>query len=150
MSNPTIEQRKDKNKEALLERLRKTPIVQYACGRENVSRATYYRWRKDDPEFAKATDNAIKHGSDLVNDLAEAKLLEAIKDRNMTGIIFWLKHHHPMYATKVEVTAKIKNEIEELSPEQQEVVEQALKLASLTPTNPETYDEQQSITPTTS
>ena len=139
MSNQTIEQRKEKNKEALLERLRKTPIVQYACGRENVSRATYYRWRKEDPEFAKATDEAIEHGSGLVNDMAEAKLLDAIKDRNMTAIIFWLKHHHPMYATKVEVTAKLKREIKELSPEQQAIVEKALELASLTP-NEETHD----------
>ena len=71
--------------------------------------------------------------------MAEAKLLDAIKDRNMTAIIFWLKHHHPMYATKVEVTAKLKREIKELSPEQQAIVEKALELASLTP-NEETHD----------
>ena len=47
----TIEKRQSKNKEQLLEILKKTPIVQIACEKAGVGRATYYRWRKDDPRI---------------------------------------------------------------------------------------------------
>ncbi len=121
----------DKNKGLLIEQLKKTPIVQVACGKINISRATYYRWRKDDQEFAKTTDEAITEGSLLVNDIAESQLMSAIKDKNLTAIIFWLKHHHPSYATKVEVTARLKADNEVLTPEQEALVTKALKLATL-------------------
>jgi len=39
----TIEKRQSKNKEQLLEILKKTPIVQIACEKAGVGRATYYR-----------------------------------------------------------------------------------------------------------
>lgn len=121
----------DKNRELLLEQLKKTPIVQVACGKINISRATYYRWRKDDQEFAKTADEAITEGALLVNDIAESQLMSAIKDKNLTAIIFWLKHHHPSYATKVEVTARLKADNEVLTPEQESLVTKALKLAAL-------------------
>ena len=77
-------------------------------------------------------------GSQLVNDLAEAQLISAIKDKNLTAIIFWLKSHHQAYATRVEVNAHLKSVPEELTAEQAEIVLQALQLARLTPaTDPE-------------
>ncbi len=39
--------------------LKKTPIVQVACERSSVGRATYYRWKKDDADFAKQADEAL-------------------------------------------------------------------------------------------
>lgn len=131
--NKAIEERKLEEKRRIIEQLRKTPIVQIACEKSGVSRATYYRWRKDDDEFIKNTDQAISEGSLLVNDMAESKLMSAIRDKNLTAIIFWLKHHHPLYATKIEVTAKLKADNEVLTPEQEELVTKALKLASLIP-----------------
>lgn len=120
-------------KERLIEQLKKTPIVQIACEKAEISRATYYRWRKEDKEFAKITDEALSEGATLVSDIAESQLLSLIKDKNLTAIIFWLKHHHASYTTRVEVNAKIQQSIEELTPEQQEVVTKALRLASLAP-----------------
>lgn len=129
----TIEKRQSKNKEQLLEILRKTPIVQIACEKAGVGRASYYRWRKEDTDFAQQSDQALLDGSLLVNDMAESQLMSAIKDKNMTAIIFWLKHHHPAYATKVEVTTTTKDKEIYLTDEQKELLNKALEMAALVP-----------------
>lgn len=129
----TIEKRQSKNKEQLLEILKKTPIVQIACEKAGVGRATYYRWRKEDSEFAKESDQALLDGSLLINDMAESQMMSAIKDKNMTAIIFWLKHHHPAYATKIEITASNKNQDIVLTDEQKELLNKALEMAALIP-----------------
>ena len=129
----TIEKRQSKNKEQLLEILKKTPIVQIACEKAGIGRATYYRWRKEDPEFAKVSDQALLDGSLLINDMAESQMMSAIKDKNMTAIIFWLKHHHPAYATKIEITASNKNQDIVLTDEQKELLNKALEMAALIP-----------------
>ena len=122
-----------KVKEQLIEHLKKTPIIQIACEKSGIGRATYYRWKKEDKEFSDKADESIEESSALVNDIAESQLMSAIKNQNMTAIIFWLKHHHPAYATKVEVTARLKADNEILTPEQEILVTRALKLASLLP-----------------
>jgi len=131
--NETIVKRQKVKKELLLEKLRKTPIVQVACQKAGVGRATYYRWRKKDPKFAREANVALEEGASLINDMAESQLLSAIRDQNMTAIIFWLKHHHSTYATKVEITSSNKHIVEELTPEQEIVVRKALELAALIP-----------------
>lgn len=136
----TIEKRQLKNKELLLELLKKTPIVQIACEKIGVGRATYYRWRKEDPDFTKQSDQALLDGSLLVNDMAESQLMSAIKDKNMTGIIFWLKHHHPAYATRVEVTTNNKNQDIELTDEQKALLNKALEMVELAPPEKEEHE----------
>ena len=136
----TIEKRQSKNKELLLELLRKTPIVQIACEKVGIGRATYYRWRKEDPEFIKQSDQALLDGNLLVNDMAESQLMSAIKDKNMTGIIFWLKHHHPAYATRVEVTTNNKNQDIELTDEQKALLNKALEMVALAPPEKEEHE----------
>ena len=123
--------KKDKTKEILLEQLRKTPIVQIACEKIGVSRATYYRWRKEDGEFKKATDEAISDGEMLITDMSESQLISLIRDKNFAAIQLWLRHHHPKYTNKVEVTGNLNVKEEPLTPEQEELVEKALKLAGL-------------------
>lgn len=129
----TIQKRQSGDKKKIIEHLRKTPIVQIACEKSGVSRATYYRWRKDDIEFAKDTDKALSDGSLIVNDMAESQLMSAIRDKNMTAIIFWLKHHHSAYTTKIEVMTTAKHLDEELTPEQEGLIRKALEMASLIP-----------------
>lgn len=124
------ERSKDMKKERtglLLMQLKKTPIVQVACEKTGISRATYYRWRKDDPEFADKADIAIDEGLNLINDMAESQLISAIKDRNLTGIIFWLKNHHKNYSPKLEVTTK--NGDLPITDEQREIIKQSLDMA---------------------
>ena len=125
---------KTKNeKQLLIEQLKKTPVVQVACEKIGIGRATFYRWKNDDEKFTAAVNEAISDGNGLVNDMAESQLMSAIKDKNLTAIIFWLRNHHPSYATRVEVTAKLKHDDEQLSPEQEALVMKALKLASVLP-----------------
>ena len=121
----------EKIKEAFLEQLRKTPILQIACEKLNLHRMSIYRWRKEDLVFAKAIDEALLDGQLLVNDLAESQLISAIKDRNMSAVMVWLKHHHPSYKTRVQIEGTF-NTIQELSPEQKELVKKALELANVT------------------
>lgn len=78
-------------------------------------------------------DEAIGEGNSLVNDMAESQLMSSIRDKNLTAIVFWLKHHHASYATKVEVTARLKADNEVLTPEQETLVTKALQLAALIP-----------------
>ncbi len=131
----TIANRQIKEKQLLLEQLKKTPIVQIACEKIGVARATYYRWRKDDPEFSSQADSSLREGNMLINDMAESQLLSAIRDKNLTAIIFWLKNHHSAYATKVEVTTNTRIIDEKLNPEQQELLKKALGMISLLPDN---------------
>lgn len=123
----------EQQKKLLIEQLKKTPIVQLACEKIGVARSTYYRWKKHNKTFAKEAEEAIVAGELLINDMAEAQLLSAIRDKNLTAIIFWLKHHHHRYATRVEVTAQLKRAPEELTPEQEAVVMKALGMATLIP-----------------
>lgn len=120
----------DQLKEAILEQLRKTPIIQIVCEKLNISRMSFYRWKKEDEEFARKIDEALLDGQLLVNDLAESQLISAVKDRNMSAIMTWLKHHHPSYRTRIQIEGTV-NTIQELSDEQKELVRKALALAKL-------------------
>ena len=117
-------------KKLILEQLTKTPIVEAACQKVGISRMTFYRWKAEDAAFAKATDEAISGGRLLVNDVAESQLIGAVKERNLPAIMYWLKHHHPDYATMIQVKHEIRDE--PLTPEQESLVREALRLASLT------------------
>lgn len=126
----TVRDRIKVEQDLLIEQLKKTPVVQVACEKCGVGRSTYYRWRKEDAEFTQLSDQALLDGSLLVNDMAESQLMSAIKDKNMTAIIFWLKHHHPAYLTKVEITSsQIKDPM--LTAEQEDAVKKALLMAGI-------------------
>jgi len=75
-------------------------------------------------------DIAMAEGVAFVNDMSESQLLTMIKEKNWSAISFWLRHRNDNYKNKIEVTTN--ERIDELTPEQQKVVKQALKLASLT------------------
>lgn len=125
-----IDARKAREQAMLLEQLRKVPIVQFACEKTGIGRATYYRWRKEDPEFAKMSDEALEEGTFLVSDMAESQLLTAIRDGNLGAVMYWLRHRNPHYNSKLEVTARIKSMDEKLTPEQEAAITEALRLAS--------------------
>lgn len=118
---------KTNQKAELIKQLKKTPIVEVACKKLGIGRATYYRWKKDDPKFAEEAEFALDEGSQLVNDMAESQLINAIKEGNMTGIIFWLKNHHKQYSPKLEVTTK--NGDVPLTDEQKELIRKSLAMA---------------------
>jgi len=86
-----------KQKSEIIRCLKITPIIQIACQKAGIGRATYYRWRKEDKKFKRKSDIAKKNGISFINDLAESFLISKIKEGNMTAIIYWLKHHSPDY-----------------------------------------------------
>lgn len=122
--------KKDKTSKQFLEELKKVPIVQVACEKTGVSRNSVYRWRRGDKKFEEEMDKAMSEGVAFVNDMSESQLLTMIKEKNWSAISFWLRHRNDNYKTKIEVTTN--ERIDELTPDQQKVVKQALRLATLT------------------
>lgn len=127
--NKTIQKRQKKEKAVLLEHLEKTPIIQFACEKTGVSRATFYRWKLDDKEFAEKADKALQEGVALMNDYAESQLISSIRDKNMTAIIYWLKHRHKEYSNRIQVTGYLEHKNVEISAEYRELIEKALDLS---------------------
>ena len=134
----TVNARIQKDKQKFLEVLEKNPVVQLACERSGISKATFYRW-KEDKEFAAKVEAALTEGNSLITDIAIAQLISAIKDKNLGAIKFWLEKHHADYANKLHVTAQVEQEFV-LSPEQEALVRNALKLVSLPPEQQNDYD----------
>lgn len=137
-NKPSVKQGSEKTK--LIEALKKSAIVQLACQQANIARATYYRWRQEDESFAKACDEAMSEGTSLVSDLAESKLVGAIKDQNMSAISFWLRHRHPAYAEKLQIHAKVETNAA-LTTEQEALVRQALEHVTTAKQLTESYEQ---------
>ena len=76
------------NKKLLLKALQKSMgIVSKACEIAKLDRGTFYNYYNDDEQFKQDVDNMQEY----VLDFAESKLLENIKDKKETSIIFYLK-----------------------------------------------------------
>lgn len=61
--------------------------ISSACTKMQISRETYYRWRREHPEF----DSKCEEVQESLIDMAETMLLKAIKNGNTAEIIFFLK-----------------------------------------------------------
>lgn len=132
--------KKNKVRDAFLAELKKVPIVQVACEKTGVSRNSVYRWKRDDKQFSADMEEALTEGEALVNDMSESQLLTLIKEKNWSAISFWLRHRNPKFRDRLEVVSKTEPQ-DELTPEQEAVVKEALRLASFTPTNNEEKEE---------
>lgn len=124
--------KKNRNKDLILEQVRKIPIIQVACEKIGIARATVYRWKDEDEKFRKNLEVALAEGEALINDMGESQLLSLMKEKNWPAISFWLRHRNPKFRDRIEVTANIQSPQDQLTPEQQAVVQEALRLASLT------------------
>lgn len=129
----TVEKRIVRNKEQVLEQLKKVPIVQVACSKVGIGRATYYRWRKDDPAFAEATEMALRDGVGVINDMAESQLITEMKEGNLSALTFWLRNRHPAYTTRIEVTGRPVSEAIVITEEQQEIIRRSVALVNPEP-----------------
>lgn len=128
-SNSTIEDRQIKDKQALLETLKEMPIIQVACKKAGISRATYYRWRKEDKHFLRQSEDSMSVGIAFINDMSESQLISLIREKKMPAIAMWLKHNHPRYGSKARTYAPIASSAD-LTPEEEKIVLEALALAS--------------------
>lgn len=78
----------DTKKTVMLQMLEKAlGVVSTACKAANISRDTHYRWLKEDEEYAQAVEELNNVGLDF----AESQLFNAMKDGNITAVIFYLK-----------------------------------------------------------
>ena len=75
-------------KEAMLQALEKSlGVVTVACKQSDIPRSTYYKWLKEDQEFAKA----VKEIENIALDFAESQLHSQMRDGNTSAKIFYLK-----------------------------------------------------------
>lgn len=130
MKSNIIAKRQQKDKEAVVENLKRMPIIEVACNKAGVSRATFYRWKEQDSTFSQTADQAQEEGEALIRDVAVSKIIKGINDDNLTAAMYWLNHRDPRFSNKIEVTTNSKPQ-EALSPDQQEAVKKALVLTGL-------------------
>ena len=75
-------------KEAILQALENSlGVVTVACKKTDTPRSTYYKWLKEDEEFAQA----VKEIENVALDFAESQLHTQIKDGSTSATIFYLK-----------------------------------------------------------
>lgn len=118
-----------RNKEKVIGALREMPIVQVACKRGGVSRATYYRWRKEDKDFRLQSEDAMEQGFEFINDMSESQIVTLIREKKMPAITLWLKYHHPRYGSKARSYEPVATD-DDLTEEEQRIVLDALTLTS--------------------
>lgn len=137
MSNKegTTQIRTSQKQEQIVEQLSRTPIVEIVCQKVGIGRNSYYRWKRQNKKFASACDKAIEEGCAFINDLAESQLITAMKNNNLTAVMYWLNHRHSTYKNKLEVTGNLEIKKDELSKDQEKSIMKALELASLVTKN---------------
>lgn len=124
----TIAMRQTKLKQAVLEQLKRTPILEAACDKAGINRTTLYRWTKVSKQFAQKVETALVEGRFFISDIAESQVLALIKAGKMDAIRFWLTNNSPRYANKLELSGSVNAEVE-LSTKQKALIRKALKLS---------------------
>jgi hypothetical protein len=84
-------------KEKFLDGIREYPNITVMATRCGISKATVFRWKKEDPDFAKQVRAAMSEGRGTITDLAEGKLIGAIKKGEKWAILEWLATHTKTY-----------------------------------------------------
>ena len=111
------------NKKALIEALEASlGVVTTACKKVGLTRKTYYDYYNADEVFKKEVDSI----QDIALDFAESKLLENIKGKKETSIIFYLKTKgkNRGYVERQEIDHslnRVRKNIDSLFPEEEEL-----------------------------
>ena len=118
-----------KDKARVLEHLRSVPIIEVACKKASIARATYYRWRNEDSDFLRASEDALQDGIDLINDMTESQLISLIKEKKFQAVQFWLRNNHGRFLLKEKEYSLMKPKRDiPLSKEQEKTLKNALVL----------------------
>jgi molybdenum-dependent DNA-binding transcriptional regulator ModE len=130
-------------KAKLLRELEEHPLVERACKKAGISKATYYRWLNKDTLFRRDVEGAQEKGRAKFNDFAESKLLENVNANIHQAIVYWLRHNSKRYrphAIRVylEENTQQKEEISKLNSLLNELVQhigvdEALRIAGQDP-----------------
>lgn len=127
----TIKIRQVKVKELFLEQLKKTPTIEQACQKVQVSRMTISRWRLASPRFDEAVRKAQEEGREFVSDIAEAQMFNLISQGKVEMIKYFLSHNNARYANRLELSGSVSTKDEPLTSEQKALIREALKLSSI-------------------
>lgn len=92
--------RRNRKQQQLLKELENNPFIEQACKKIGIARSTYYRWIEQDNSFAQLAEHSQQHGRTKVNDFAESKLLENVRNNHYHSIAFWLRHNHQTYRSE--------------------------------------------------
>lgn len=89
------EQERTRIKKALfLEHFEKTMgAIKQTCEKIDIDRATFYRWKAEDPEFAKALEDTKIHALDD----AEGILMALVRKGTPRAVTYFLDRKHPGY-----------------------------------------------------
>lgn len=123
------QEKREANKDEFLQILEASAgLVATACKKANISRGTYYRWYREDENFAERADDV----KEMQKDAAEALILKKMKDGDTSMLIFYAKTQMKDrgYVERKELVGKdgkdlIKKEeidLSKLSPEQREAL----------------------------
>ena len=75
-------------KESVLKALEQSlGVVNMACKKANIPRSTFYKWMKEDEDFAKQVEDI----DNIALDFVESQLHRQIADNSTTATIFYLK-----------------------------------------------------------
>ena len=111
--------------ELLLDQLRKTPIIETACQKLNISKMTISRWRKKSMEFSARFEDALLEGRLRINDVAESQILALIAAGKFEPSKFWLTHNSARYANKLELSGTVSTKDEEIPASDKPFLRQA-------------------------
>ena len=92
------------NKKMLLEALEKSlGIVTPACKEVGISRETYYRYMREDPDFRDQVDII----NEITLDFAENQLFKKIKEGSERSILFYMKYKARKrgYTDSIDITS---------------------------------------------
>lgn len=127
----TIALRQVTVKDNFLEHLKKTPTIEQACQKAQVSRMTISRWRNTSRKFDQEVEKAQQEGREFVSDIAEAQMFNLISQGKVEMIKYFLSHNNARYANKLELSGSINTKDEPLTSEQKALIREALKLSSI-------------------
>ena len=84
-------------KQKFLDALKELPIISVVCKRVGISKASIYRWKKEDSDFADKLAEVQTEGRDVVTDIAEGQLVAAIRRGEKWAVTYWLENNAKRY-----------------------------------------------------
>ena len=124
-------EREQKKKEILTLLEKQMGNITVSCKRVGIDRTTFYDWKEKYPEWREKAEKILEEKKEEMDDYAENKLFNHIRDDNIATLIFYLKTRHPKYNKKIikaEIEGKLTNELE-LSDEDKNLLNKAIDKA---------------------
>ena len=88
---------KEHTQKRIIALLQENPIVQVACFKAGIARATFYRWQQDDKDFKAMCNKSKIIGLSIVNDAIESVVIKKAREGDMKAAFYWLNNNHPKY-----------------------------------------------------